>query len=253
MQETVKNKTVMRSMLLLDLFEQHAELTFQEVITLSEMPKSSVYRMLQSLEELGFLEKGEDLKYRLGTIFLKYGHLVASRLDIRHISYPIMEKLHEETKEVINLTVRSGDEAIYIEKIDRYQTIRLYTEIGKKSPLYAGACPRALLAFLPVNEQTTYLERTPLVQMASGTLTTIAALKQVMAKEREQGFTVSHSELEDNTAAVAAPIYNYQGEVIAGISAAGIAANYDAAYITNLSEKTIEAAAKISAKLGYRP
>lgn len=252
MQETVKNKTVMRSMLLLDLFEHHAELTFQEIITLSKMPKSSVYRMLQSLEELAFLEKGEDLKYRLGTIFLKYGHLVASRLDIRHISYPIMEKLHEETKEVINLTVRSGDEAIYIEKIDRYQTIRLYTEIGKKSPLYAGACPRALLAFLPVREQTSYLERTPLVQMASGTLTTIASLTMTMAKEREQGFTVSYSELEDNTAAVAAPIYNYQGEVVASISVAGIAANYTEAYIQKLGEKTQEAAAKISSKLGYR-
>lgn len=252
MQETVKNKTVMRSMLLLDLFEDHAELTFQEIITLSKMPKSSVYRMLQSLEELAFLEKGEDLKYRLGTIFLKYGHLVASRLDIRHISYPIMEKLHEETKEVINLTVRSGDEAIYIEKIDRYQTIRLYTEIGKKSPLYAGACPRALLAFSSVREQTSYLERTPLVQMASGTLTTITSLTTTMAKERAQGFTVSYSELEDNTAAVAAPIYNYQGDVVASISVAGIAANYTASYIQKLGEKTQEAAAKISGKLGYR-
>lgn len=66
---TNKNKTVVRTMTILDLFEEHAELSFQEIIELSGIPKTSVYRMLKSLEEMAFLEKGEDAKYRLGLIF----------------------------------------------------------------------------------------------------------------------------------------------------------------------------------------
>lgn len=75
-----KNKTVVRSLEILNLFIDYPELTFQEIIDLSGMPKTSVYRMLMSLEEIGFLEKGSDSKYRLGLIFLKFGSLVSARL-----------------------------------------------------------------------------------------------------------------------------------------------------------------------------
>ena len=144
---------------ILELFFDHPALTFQEMIDLSGIPKSSVYRMIRSLEEIGFLEKGEDTKYRLGTIFLKFGHLVSSRIDIRQIAVPIMEELHKEINEAINLAIREGDEAVYIEKIDKFQSVRLYTAIGRRSPLYAGACPRAILSFLSDEELNDYFRR----------------------------------------------------------------------------------------------
>src|SRR5690625_6324783 len=78
---TNKNKTVVRSMDILNLFIDHRKLKFQEIIDLSGMPKSSVYRMLKSLEEMGFLEKGMDANYRLGLLFLTFGNLVSTRLD----------------------------------------------------------------------------------------------------------------------------------------------------------------------------
>jgi DNA-binding IclR family transcriptional regulator len=104
-----KNKTVVRSMDILNLFKDHAALTFQEMIDLSGIPKTTVYRMLMSLEEMELLEKGSDNKYRLGLLFLKFGHLVSSRLDIRKIAYPIMQDLHDDVGEAINLIVRQGD------------------------------------------------------------------------------------------------------------------------------------------------
>ncbi|PZX07649.1 IclR-like helix-turn-helix domain-containing protein [Psychrobacillus insolitus] len=119
----MKNKTVVRSMDILNLFIDHAALTFQEIIELSNIPKTSVYRMLISLEEMGFVVKGNDTKYRLGLLFLTFGNLVSSRLDIRQLAFPIMQDLHKELKEAINLIVREGDEAIYIEKVDNYQKV----------------------------------------------------------------------------------------------------------------------------------
>ncbi|TQR07789.1 IclR family transcriptional regulator [Psychrobacillus soli] len=248
----MKNKTVVRSMDILNLFIEHAELTFQEIIELSHIPKTSVYRMLISLEEMGFLEKGDDSKYRLGLLFLTYGNLVSTRLDLRQIAYPIMQSLHKELKEAINLIIRQGEEAMYIEKIDHYQKVRLYTAIGRKSPLYAGACSRVLLSFLQEDEIESYVENIQLESFAIGTITEKGKLLESIKNARENGYTISHSELENHTSAIAAPIFNCKGEVVAGISIAGIEVNYQDENVARFAEKAIYAANEISRKLGYQ-
>lgn len=248
----MKNKTVVRSMDILNLFLEHAELTFQEIIDQSQIPKSSVYRMLITLEDMGFVEKGRDAKYRLGLMFLTYGNLVASRLNLRQIAYDVMHELHKELKEAINLIIRQGDETIYIEKVDVYQKVRLYTAIGKRSPLYAGACARVILSFLPEQEIVSYLNKVEFKKIATGTITTKEALLKSIRDARVNGYTVSHSELEDYTSAVAAPIFDFKGEVVGGLSIAGIAANYQDDNIDLYASKAMKAAEVISRKLGYR-
>ncbi|EKN64321.1 IclR family transcriptional regulator [Schinkia azotoformans] len=246
-----KNKTVVRSMDILNLFIEHTELSFQEIINLSGIPKTSVYRMIRSFEEMGFLEKGSDAKYRLGLLFLKFGHLVSMRLDIRKIAYPFMQDLHNDVKEAINLIVREGNEAIYIEKIDTKQKVRLYTAIGRKSPLYAGACSRSILSFLPDAEIKAYIETEELKPFAQGTITDKDKLYETIQQARMEGYTISHSELENHTSAVAAPIFNHLGEVVAGISIAGIEANYKGENVENFKEKVKKVAEDISRQLGY--
>jgi DNA-binding IclR family transcriptional regulator len=246
-----KNKTVVRSMDILNLFKDHAQLTFQEIIDLSGIPKTSVYRMLLSLEEMEFLEKGPDSKYRLGLIFLKFGHLVSSRLDIRKIALPIMQELHDDIGEAINLIVKQGDEAIYIEKIDTNQKVRLYTAIGRRSPLYAGACARVILSFLPDSEIQTYIETVELKPFAKGTITDKKDLFKTISQAKKEGYTISFSELEDYTAAIAAPIFDHKGDVIAGLSIAGLEANYQNENIPIFAVKIKEATEKISECLGY--
>lgn len=246
-----KNKTVVRSMDILNLFINHAELTFQEIIDLSGIPKTTVYRMLMSLEEMGLLEKGTDAKYRLGLMFLSFGHLVSSRLDIRRIALPVMQKLHDEVDEAINLIIRQEDEAIYIEKIETHQKVRLYTAIGRRSPLYAGACSRVILSFLPQEEIERYVDEVELKSFAAGTITDKARLRETIQQTKKDGYAISRSELENHTSAIAAPIFNHKGEVVAGISMAGIEAHYQAEQVPLFAEKVKEAARQISERLGY--
>lgn len=246
-----KNKTVVRSLDILHLFIDHAELTFQEIIDLSGIPKTSVHRMLMSLEDMGFLEKGVDSNYRLGLLFLKFGNLVSRRLDIRQVAYPIMKDLHNDVQEAINLIVQQGDEAIYIEKIDTYQKVRLYTAIGRRSPLYAGACSRVVLSYLPDEEIAKYLAAIELKPFANGTVTEKERLLETIQQTRKNGYAISHSELENHTSAIAAPIFNHHGKVVAGISIAGIEAHYQNDRIPDLAAKVIAAAQEISNRLGY--
>lgn len=236
---------------ILNLFINHAALSFQEIIELSGIPKTSVYRMLTSLEEMELLDKGADAKYRLGLSFLKFGHLVSSRLDIRKVAYPVIEDLHRDVKEAVNLIVRDGDEAIYIEKLDTNQKVRLYTAIGRRSPLYAGACSRIILTYLLDAEIDVYMNSTELKSFAMGTITDKARLYEVIKQSREDGYTISHSELENHTSAIAAPIFDHKGDIAAGISIAGIEANYQKENASVFAAKAKAAAKEISRRLGY--
>lgn len=246
-----KNKTVVRSMEILNLFINHAKLSFNEIIELSGIPKTSVYRMLQSLEEMGLLDKDAHGKYSLGILFLRFGHFVSERLDIRQVALPTMEKLHKEFGEAINLIIRDGDEAVYIEKLESIQPVRLYTTIGRRSPLYAGACARSILSFLPAVEREEYLKKVELKPYAKGTILSVDELRETISEARNLGYTVSYSELEDFTAAIAVPIFNHKGEAIAGLSIAGIETNYREGSLSHFIEKAKEASLEISTKLGY--
>ncbi|MCY9206238.1 IclR family transcriptional regulator [Bacillus atrophaeus] len=247
-----KNKTVVKSMALLNLFLTEPKLTLSELISLSGMPKTSVHRMVSSLEEMGLLSRDRNGAYTLGLVFLEFGQLVSERLDIRQIAKPVMEELCQEVDEAVHLIMRDGNEAIYVEKIEGTQTVRLYTAIGRRSPLYAGACARSILSFLPQEEIETYIRQTEFVPIGSGTITDPAELLQTISSSLENGYTVSYSELENYTAAIGAPIFSYKGQVAAGISIAGFEARFTKERLPYLTEKVKGAALQISEKMGYK-
>lgn len=247
----IKNKTVVKSMDILNLFLTHPKLNFNEIVQFSGMPKTSVYRMVMSLEEMGLLDKDEDGKYSLGLLFLQFGHLVAERLDIRQIALPVMKKLHDNVGESVNLVIQDGREAIYIEKLDTKQHVKHYTAIGQRAPLYAGACSRIILAFLPHNEREQYLDQIELKPITSRTIVDKEELRLILEESQKKGYAVSHSELENHISAVAAPIFNYKGSIIASISIAGLGWNYQKEMLPSMIEKVKSAAIEISKKFGY--
>ncbi|MFD0049955.1 IclR family transcriptional regulator [Actinomycetes bacterium NPDC127524] len=247
-----QNKTVIKSMEILNLFLQHPKLTLKEIADLSNIPKTSVHRMLGSLTEMGFLVRDKAGYYELGLMFLQFGQIVSQRLDIRKIALPFMRSLLNETGEAVNLIVRDGDEAIYVEKLDTQHPVRLFTAIGRRSPLYAGACSRIILANLKENERKDYIKKCKLLPLASGTITDKKLLEHTLETSRKEGYAVSYSELENHTVSVAAPIFDHEGEVAAGISLAGFEGNFGGDRLSLFIEKLKSEAAKISMKLGYR-
>ncbi|MYL60899.1 helix-turn-helix domain-containing protein, partial [Virgibacillus halodenitrificans] len=134
------NQSVIKALKLLDLFtEENPELTLKDIADRSRLPKPTAYRMLTALEVSGFLYKTKetehDSKYRLGLKLLELGQLVSDNLEVRGIALPFMKQLAEEINEVIHLVIVNGSEATYIEKVESTRALRLYTRIGKSSPL----------------------------------------------------------------------------------------------------------------------
>jgi IclR family KDG regulon transcriptional repressor len=246
------NKTVVKAVELLNVFLEHPQLTLQELVNQTGLPKTSVHRMVSTLEEAGFLKRGLTGTYELGLAFLQFGHAVSERLDIRKMSLPVMQQLKEEIGEAVNLIIRDGNEAIYVEKVDTTEPVRVYTAIGRRAPMYAGACPRILLAFLPKKHLEQYLETVQLLPIANNTITDKNVLRRVLEEARKNGYTVSHSELANFTSAVAAPIFNHSGQVVAGLSIVGPENRFQEEHLPRLIEKTKAAAREISAKLGWQ-
>ncbi|MED4910961.1 IclR family transcriptional regulator [Brevibacillus centrosporus] len=247
-----KNKTVVKSMELLNLFIEHSRLSLNEMVELSGIPKTSIHRMVGSLEGMDFLQKGEDGKYSLGLLFLQFGQLVAERLDIRQIALPAMTKLRDQVEEAVNLIIRDGKEAIYIEKLDTNHPVRLYTKIGRRSPLYAGACSRIILSYIEEKERERYLQETELNPFGHGTITDKERLRQELEQARDKGYTISYSELENDTVSIAAPIFDHTGRLVAGISIAGPQVRFEKERIPDLIGHLLKTSEEISRELGWR-
>lgn len=247
-----KNKTVVKSMELLNLFIEHSRLSLNEMVELSGIPKTSIHRMVGSLEGMDFLQKGEDGRYSLGLLFLQFGQLVAERLDIRQIALPAMTKLRDQVEEAVNLIIRDGKEAIYIEKLDTNHPVRLYTKIGRRSPLYAGACSRIILSYIEEKERERYLQETELIPIGHGTITDKERLRQELELAREKGYTISSSELENDTVSIAAPIFDHTGRLVAGISIAGPQVRFEKERIPDLIGHLLKTSEEISRELGWR-
>lgn len=247
-----KNKTVVKSMDILNLFRNYPKLSLGEMVQLSGIPKTSVHRMVSSLEDMGFLKREDDNKYSLGFLFLEFGQLVKERIDIRKIALPVMYSLREDAGEAVNLIIKEGNEAIYIEKLDTLQPVRVYTKIGRRAPLYGGACPRILLAFLPESEIEQYLEQTELKPIAMQTITDKNYLLRVLAESKKNGYSISHSELQDYSSAVAAPIFDSLNQVVAGLSLVGPSMRFQEEHLSKLVELVKRDANEISYKLGWK-
>lgn len=247
-----KNITVVKSLDVLNLFIQHTKLTFNEIVDLLGAPKTSVHRMVGSRETMGFLQKDSEGRYLLGLRFLQFGQLVAERLDIREIAFPIMKELRDEVKEAVHLIIKDGNEAIYIEKLDTPHPVRLYTQVGRRAPLYAGACSRIILSYLDKEEQERYLIETELAAIGTGTITDKELLRQSLAEAREAGYTISYSELENETVAIAAPIFDHTGSLAAGLSIAGPESRFGNERLPKLIILIKKAAKEVSSQLGYK-
>lgn len=177
--------------------------------------------------------------------------LVAERLDLRKIALPVMERLKEDTKEAVNLVIRDGNEAIYIEKVDTSEPVRVYTKVGRRAPLYAGACPRVLLTFMDRDEQQRYIDNVKMVKIAKNTIVRRDTLRAIIEQDRKRQYTVSYSELEDYSAAVAVPIFNHEGNVVAGLSIAGPEHRFSPEAVQRMVPMLQQAAWQISEQLGF--
>ncbi|WP_192868079.1 IclR family transcriptional regulator [Calderihabitans maritimus] len=248
-------KTVDKALRLLKYFETNDCLGLTELARRSGYSKATTYRLLCTLEKHGFLKRTldfNDTRYRLGLRLLELGNLVKERLELRRVALPQMVRLRDRVGDSVQLVVRDELDGIYIEVVESKNPVRLYIRPGRRAPLYAGASTRLLLAYLPEEEIDRILQICPPRAHTPNTITDVAVLKKVLAKVKERGFALSKGELAINSAELAVPLFDSEGQVVAALSLAGSDHNYHGTQLREFLTAIKDTARIISKALGYR-
>lgn len=221
------------------------------ITELSGLPKPTVYRMLTSLEIWGYVRQ-TPLGYKLGTKFLSLGGIVQDDLEIRKIARPHLKKLNEDTKETIFLGILENDRSLYIDKIDSQHTVRLASKVGTRNYLHSTSLGKCLLSGLNDTEINELINRVGMPALTKNTIIDFDKFLEAINQVRRMDFAIDDMENEEGVRCVAAPIKDYQGNIIAALSISGPAQRItDQAIEQKLVPHLVQTAQNISKALGH--
>ena len=184
-----------------------------------QLPKTSLFRLLRALEQGGYVTSHEGV-HQVGPEALKLGAALVQGRALPKVARPVMEWLAAQCDETVILGAfdDSGTQIVYSEVIEPGNPLRFSIRPGLTKPLYSSASGQMLLAYLPPERLAAYLKRVRFERLASGTITSAAALKRTLKAIRAQGFAVSVDGMFEGVYSIAAPLVDEAGGVPAGLS-----------------------------------
>jgi IclR family KDG regulon transcriptional repressor len=206
---------------LLCFSRESPELTLTEISERVKLHKSTVHRVLATLENAGFLEHDPaTAKYRLGLRLLELASLVLEHVDLRRQAWPYLVRLAHEYRETVDLGILNGTDIIYLEVIESPQRVKLAVARGQRLPVCCTASGKAMLAFLP-EKQVRQIMVQGLNRYTEHTIVSPENLLADLRVAHERGFAISQAEYEEDIHAVAAPILSIRQEPLAVVALAG--------------------------------
>lgn len=184
-----------------------------------QLPKTSVFRLLRSLEEGGYVTSSKGV-HALGSQAIKLGVALVQNREFPNCARPAMEWLAAECNETVILGIfdDSQTQIVYILVIEPSNALRFSIKAGLTKPLYSSAIGQTLLAYMPVERKAQYLQQVAFERLASRTITSVTALKRKIKEIRTEGMAVSVDGMFDGVYSIAAPVVSGAGQVFAGLS-----------------------------------
>jgi DNA-binding IclR family transcriptional regulator len=209
---------------------------------------STAHRILNDLTIGRYVDRPEAGSYRLGMRLLELGNLVKGRLDVREAALAPMRELHKITHQPVNLSVRQGDEIVYVERTYSERSgMQVVRAIGGRAPLHLTSVGKLFLAQDDPQRVRAYAARTGLAGHTRNSITTLPALERELSAVRHSGVARDNEELELGVRCMAAGIYDDQGKLVAGLSVSAPADRLE----ENWLDRVRNTAAQISRALGY--
>lgn len=246
-------QSVDRSLQILEVFSsKNRELGVTEIANILGIHKSTVFGLLATLENRGYVEQNlENGKYKLGLKLFELGNLVQEGMDLRSIAVPFIEELVEKFGETVHLVVHDRGEVVYIDKRESQSAIRILSQVGRRLPMYCTGVGKCLLAYIREEDLQTIIKK-GFQPFTPNTIVDEQQLKKELEKIRENGYAFDMEEIEMGLRCVAAPVKDARAEVIAAISLSGPSMRMDEKRMYELIEPVKFAALKISHNLGYQ-
>ena len=247
--QTPTIQVIERMFALIDVLASRQEpMSLKEISEQTGLHPSTTHRILNDLTVGRFVDRPEPGSYRLGMRLLELGNLVKGRLDVRDAALTPMRELHRLIQQPVNLSVRQGDEIVYIERTYSERSgMQVVRAIGGRAPLHLTSTGKLFLASDELPRVRAYATRTGLAGHTRNSITQLPVLERELIRARQSGVAHDNEELEMGVRCMAAGIYDDQDKLVAGLSISAPADRLDDSWLPKLQHTAQE----ISAALGH--
>lgn len=244
--------SVQNALRILDCFTiEQTEKRVTQIANELDIGKSTVSRLLKTLSSVGYVKKDEETqKYSLGTKVLTLYSALMSNMEVVKEARTTLEQLAHETSESVQVAEIEGSNVIYIDQIKSSFPIQIFAHIGRINPIHCTSSGKLLLAFQDDNTIEDILKN-DLIQYTQSTVTNPEILKKELKEIRDLGYCYLENEYIDGIVSISAPIRDYNKNIIAAVSLVGPIQRINQTKSKIFINKVVEAAKKISTKMGY--
>jgi DNA-binding IclR family transcriptional regulator len=247
-------RAVERALQILNCFDdEHPERGVSEIAQAVDLHKATTHRIVTTLVNYGYLERAADgQKYRLGLELTHLGFKVIRRMDLRREALLYMNRLVERWDEACDLSIFDQGNAFYIEVSQGNHALTIAAAVGMRLPAHATASGKLFLAYRSSQELESTLSR-PLARYTEKTISSPEDLIAQLQQIRRQGFATDDEEFEVGISAIAAPIFNQDGAIMAAMSMPSPTSRMTMERASEIAESLIEATKAVSRRLGWKP
>jgi DNA-binding IclR family transcriptional regulator len=247
-------RSTQRALRILGCFSvEKPDLNITEISKMLGLYKSTVYSLLVTMEDEGFVIKNPDTNtYSPSYKILQLGYIAKNKFDLEAIAQLAMLRLRDETDEGVALSVISQNKRLVLTVVDSNNPFRLFLVKGQVAPLHCSAAGKILLTGLDEDELSKIIDTAPLEAVTQNTITDPALLRVELNKIKEQGYALCNGEGYIDAGSVAAPIYDISNKLIASLSIHGQLTKYESNRLPKFIELVKKEAFELSRILGYR-
>lgn len=244
-------QSVSRALRALELIAEAGELGVTELGRRLDVHKATASRLISTLAERGLVERDPaSERYRLGFGLIRLAGAAIAGLDLVRTAHPILEDLAERTRETVTLGVLSGGDVVYVDQVAGTHSIVSVSWVGRGTPLHCTSNGKVLLAWMDEDGRERLLAA-PLARLTDSTIVDTNVLRTQLQEVRTRGYAQTLEELEEGLNAVAAPVRQADGQVVASLSVSGPAFRIRPLDLPRVGRLAVEAASSISRRLGH--
>lgn len=248
------NSSLLKALDILSIFSPTEPRMSLAAISLKmNLPKSTVHNLLATLSNRGFIERVDNDQYSLGTAVIVLAQAARVNVELRDRAAPLLSEVAEICHESIYLTTREGDNLLYIYAIESPRRLLARTAIGDRVPMHCTANGKAILAYLPENEVTTFIKSTRLPVFTPNTIADPDILQKELILSKSRGYGLDDEEHELGTYCVGAPIFDANVSVVGACSISGDDPRIIGDRLPELVTLLKKTAQEISRRMGYVP
>lgn len=240
--------------LLCEFSRENRSLSAPELARRFDLPRSTVFRLLTTLENMGFLERAEGGRdYRLGLSVLRLGFEYLASLELTQLGTPLLQRLCDDLRTPCNLVVRDGRSIVYVAKVAPPTPFASSVTVGTRLPAHATVLGRVLLEDLTLVQLRALYPEGRLESFSPSTPVSVDQLFDMVQADRQRGYVLGEGFFESNISTIAAPVRDHSGHIVAALGATITSGHIEESRMDEMVQRVRQSADEISGLLNYSP